>query len=419
MGDNSKLKVATRGRGAVAEGAPADRNVQFRADAPQRPFEDSLSIAYLGPTKNSEQCENFVTLMRFAGKRVCVFESSVYGSSYDPPRRLSREPLASLWRKGTRVYSQRFGTTSKSYLDRLGGFLEEEGVNCIVAFWGTGPLADIIAIKKARPEIRILLNLLCHPLGLSPMAIAAQNYLLRNCSSYCDGLIVSSTAMCSYVRDKILGQRSVPILIWPPYLSQRFFPIQKDVSSQESPHAPNVLFLGRVDWDNPTAQTSDNVASALQRLADLKVHVYHARVDSAAIPDQEYAHSFDYLPLKDLGPYATQFDASLVMYNLNQCKRPERFQVTVPDRLVASVAAGLPVALPSRGYDACREYLQEYGALISFESCDDLSLQLKDRSRLASLRRLAQERSQLYRGEEHIATLIDFLERGWTRKQLD
>ena len=83
--------------------------------------------------------------------------------------------------------------------------------------------------------------------------------------------------------------------------------------------------------------------------------------------------------------------------------------MTVPDRLVASVTAGIPIALPAQGYGASREYLQEYGAVIPFASPAELACHLQDRRAMAHLRTAAQENSHKYVGEDHLGPLAGFL----------
>jgi hypothetical protein len=104
--------------------------------------------------------------------------------------------------------------------------------------------------------------------------------------------------------------------------------------------------------------------------------------------------------------FATQFDASLIVYNLEACRRKDRFKVTVPDRLVAAVAAGIPIAIPEADYDACEEYLANFRAVIPFRSTGELKDQLSDRARMQALKLMAWEDSRLYAGEDHLDPLV-------------
>jgi hypothetical protein len=81
----------------------------------------------------------------------------------------------------------------------------------------------------------------------------------------------------------------------------------------------------------------------------------------------------------------------------------------VPDRLVASVAAGLPIAIPREGYEACKEYLRGYRAVIEFETPAHLASKLSDREEVGRLKNLAWEDRRRYVGEQHLKELIPFL----------
>jgi hypothetical protein len=115
------------------------------------------------------------------------------------------------------------------------------------------------------------------------------------------------------------------------------------------------------------------------------------------------------MPLREATTFASQFDASLIVYNLEACKCRDRFEITVPDRLVASVAAGIPVAMPKHGYGACKEYLAGYRALIEFESPSELADKLKDRALIAQAKQQAIEDGPDYAAERHCDRLLDFV----------
>jgi len=100
--------------------------------------------------------------------------------------------------------------------------------------------------------------------------------------------------------------------------------------------------------------------------------------------------------LNELKNYITQFDASLIEYNITECSADERFNITIPDRLITSVTSGVPVAIPRCGYTASKEYVKKYKALIEFDSPRELLWVLNNRVRVRELRTNAQINSKLY-----------------------
>jgi hypothetical protein len=307
------------------------------------------------------------------------------------------------------LFSQVFGTYSRAYVEDVVAVLDKERVTHVVAFYGTGPIADIVAIKKARPKIKVVLNMLCHPQALSPAAIAWENWIVGRGVRYCDGLIYPSHSMETYCQRYILGKGGVPGLVWPPRLVRRFH-AQNRLPACDN--VPNLLFMGRVDWNSRGALESDNVGEFLKEMLARGVHVYHAYTPESDFRRQfpQHQHTFDYLPLERVTEYATQFDASLVMNNLGPRRRSDRFENTVPDRLVATVSAGVPVAIPSDGYIACKEYLKDYPAVLTFQSAGDLADQLRDRRRVGALREVAAVGGCQYEGERHVGRLLEFLQ---------
>jgi hypothetical protein len=105
------------------------------------------------------------------------------------------------------------------------------------------------------------------------------------------------------------------------------------------------------------------------------------------------------------------YDASLIAYNTAAAKCDERFRFTVFDRLLTSVTAGVPIAIPKQGYPASKSYLREGGyPMIEFDSPRDLHEALSDRARVNELRDQAWAARQNYAAERHGPALRNFLE---------
>lgn len=366
------------------------------------PPDDFLRMGYLGP--RIDHCDNIVGLFDAAGSRLPVLvDSASWGVADQVPRALAWTPTAAVWRKAARLHSQLCGTHHAGYVQSLLEQIDREKPDCLLAYWGTWVLGDILAVKRHRPGVKVILNVLCHPFGLSRAKVAVQNWQFRRSAGCLDGIIASSQVMKSYLEREVLRGRDVPLLVWPPYYSERFFPATRLPACEA---VPNVLFLGRMDWRR--SQPSDNVCPFIQQLLDHGIHVHHHDAPESSTP-HPHRHLFRYMPLAQAEVYATQCDASLILYNLDACGRSDRFDVTVPDRLVASVAAGIPVAIPAHGYAACKEYLRDYGAVIEFTSAAGLARQLSDRPAMEQLRTLARVNSRKYIGERRLEPLLEFV----------
>ncbi len=363
---------------------------------------NDLGLAYLGDP-GSHHCENFLRLMKSAGQSVHTLQDSLSSAASSSRPGKSISSFAHGWKQITRLRSQLFGTGDREYIHRLVQEVDANQVRTVVAFWGTHVIADIVALHRRRPHVRIVLNVLCHPTAIVARKVAVQNWFFRRQVSHCDGLILSSRVMKTYIERHVLAGRTMPCLIWPPYLSEHFHNHHRPAALLDR---ANLLFLGRMDWKR--AQATDNVTGLLVDLMNHGVNVHYHRAQESDI-DHPNGHAFDYMSLEQAVAYASQFDASLIVYCVNDRTAEDRFRVTVPDRLVASVAAGVPIAIPSVGYDACREYLKNYRGVVEFSSPADLASQLNDRATVDRLRRFASEDSRAFAGEAHAATLASFL----------
>jgi hypothetical protein len=303
----------------------------------------------------------------------------------------------------SRLRAQIFGTDDEQYLEYALRLIDEAGITCVLAFWGTRPLPDIRALKRRRPHLRFALTVLCHPLGLSRGKVFLQNLMFNHTVRDLDGLVVSSTVLDRYLKEKLPNSRGIPTLVHSPCWADEY---SRHVPLEAAAERPNVIFIGRMDWR--AGQSTDNVTGLLRDLMRNGIDVHFSNTPESKIQD-EHACPFDALGMKELADFAARFDASLILYDLASAQTTDRFEVTIPDRLITSVAAGIPIALPSETYAACREYLKAYGAVLEFRSMEHLAEQLRDRKRINELRRLAWERSRLYRAEQHLPALLTFL----------
>lgn len=356
-------------------------------------FLENITLGYLG-ISYAQQYGSMSSLFRSVNKDLHLYEGSWLNALGHQAQTGSVRAL----------YYKLCGVQDKEYRQRLGEYYREHEVNCILAYWGTNPVADAISIKKYRPETTIILNILCHPIGLTSLRIRLQNLMLQRSLKYFDGLVYPSDVMRQYFAEYLPASVEMPSLVLPPLLPGFSGSGEKIV---QCGHTPNILFLGRMDWWD--GQATDNVSQYIEALMASGIHVYHSD-KTGQLPRHDYRHTFHPMTVHDLRLFASQFDASLVIYNLAACKRDDRFRNTIPDRLIASVAFGIPVAIPRRGYDACREFLKDYGAVIEFDTPEELKTVLSNREKIRRLKDLAGVNSRKYALENHAGRLFRFIE---------
>lgn len=293
------------------------------------------------------------------------------------------------------------GTRDRAYMRYILDAIDASGADLAVFYWGTMPLADIIAIRHARPALKVMLMLLCFPLALAPAAITRQCLALRRCLGHIDALICPTADMACYLEQRVMRGRRPHVGVvapcWPEAVRPQVRPAWEHT-------APNVIYVGRTDLSGGTIHGADDTRALMREVLDAGTRLHHAYS-----PETDDGHPgrvlFKPLSNRELMASMASFDASLVAYNLDACRRTDRFELTVPDRLISSVLAGTPVALPAVGYSAAKRYLQGHGALLTFASGQDLHGQLSDRARMATLKDIAWERRGAYVAERQAPAL--------------
>ena len=297
------------------------------------------------------------------------------------------------------------GTRSKDYLDHALSIIDENSIDTVIGYWGSIPFPDLIALKKKRPHLKMVTFLLCFPLSLNSLGIRKQLFGLGNVGRYLTGIIYPSSAMASYVARKVGLSKNVKSVIVPPAWSEEFL---EDITTDASLENPNLVFLGRTDLSGVTIHPADDIRSIMLNLMDAGIHLNHA-FSPETKDNHRHRHLFEPRPVRPLIHFASRFDASLIVYNLAHCGDTSRFENTVPDRLLSSVAAGLPIALPVEGYSGCKEYLKDYGATFTFRSPEHLKSLLSDTDRVRELKGVAVSNRHHYTAQKVGRNLSSFL----------
>jgi hypothetical protein len=304
-----------------------------------------------------------------------------------------------------RLKDQFAGTSDIDYTSQLVKALDANPHNMVLAYWGTIPLPDLALIKRLRPQVKTVLMMLCYPLALTTLGIHRQQYFLRRSACLLDGVLYPSYEMKEYVQARVFKERPVPSLVlppcWPTYY-QAAFP-------QWSPDPfPRLVYVGRTDLAHPTIHPADDIRPIMRDLLDAGIELHHAYSPET---DDGHPKRKPFLPLhlRELIAQMERYDASLICYNTDACSRDDRFSLTVFDRLLTSVAAGIPIAIPAQGYAAAKSYLKQYPAVLEFRSPADLAEKLAVRSDIERFHRAAWDARRHYTAKSQAGQLERFL----------
>lgn len=308
-----------------------------------------------------------------------------------------------------RGFDQLTYTRHPHILDHALHHIDEQGTDVLIAYWGTTPLPDIAAIKRHRPHVKIMLMVLCYPLSFDQMGATRQHWQIRRTVRHLDGLIYPNTVMQQYFQDKVLKSRGEHLqnVVLKPCWPQSFQPVQRPEPASDK---PNLIFVGRTDLSHHTVHVADDLRATMSEILDRRIHLHHVKSPETSDGDP-YRHPFDPMVQQVLIQRMAAHDASLIKYNEAACRCTDRLNLTVPDRLITSVAAGVPIAVQNTGYAGALEYLEEHPGVIRFSSIADLQRQLFDRGRIDALRDAAWQARELYTAEAQAPVLLAHLEK--------
>lgn len=298
-----------------------------------------------------------------------------------------------------------FGTRSADYLELVSQALQANQSSVVVAYWGTEPLADLMALRRVRPDLKLLLMVLCFPVALNIAGIRRQNWMMRRTADLLDGLLFPNEAMRDHFIAEGLMPRQRANMVLPPCWAGA---LQAQGSQPAGLSEPNMIFIGRTDLSSSTVHKADDLRSLMRECLDAGILLYHGQSR-----ETEDGHPFrrPFAPVcqSQLIENMACHDVSLIAYNLAACDNDARFDLTVPDRLLSSVAAGVPIAVPRSGYTGLKQYLAGHEALIEFDSPPGLMRVLRDRAHVEVLRKAAWDARPRFAAERHGAALRDFL----------
>jgi hypothetical protein len=358
---------------------------------------DSLSVTLLGP--DIDQKKSLEAMLTGRVSKLTWLPDSITMQG-DQPMTLAQRVRRSL--------DQLTSTHDKTFVERACRHLEENSTDIVIGYWGTMPLADLAAIKRLKPNVKTVLLLLCFPLALDNVGVKRQYWKMRHAARSLDAIVFSSKAMQAYFHDDVLGKRGKNIaeVILKPCWPRSYQCAARQ--GRELLDRPNLIFVGRTDLSSRTIHAADNLQSLMAEILENKIELHHARSPETT-DGHPYRRPFDALDQGELIAKMAEHDASLIVYNAAACQRTERLEFTVPDRLLTSVAAGVPIAIPSVGYTGPKQYLADYPAVLQYDSVPHLKQQLADRERMQVLHQAAWKARDLYTAEAQGHILAQFL----------
>lgn len=314
---------------------------------------------------------------------------------------------APTWRdRVNRALDQLSRTRNPEYLAHLVQQVDALQPDVVIAYWGTNPLPDVAALRRLRPRVKLVLMVLCYPQALTDAGVFRQHWMMRRAAKHLDGLMFPNQEMADYFSSTVLPGKMPTFAVIPPCWPASF---QSDVQAAPVSDRANLIFIGRTDLSHHTVHVADDLRPLMRSVVEAGIELHH-RQSTETDDGHPLRKPFQPMGQSELIRKVSGHDACLIAYNTAACARDERFRFTVPDRLITTVAAGVPIAIPSEGYEGSKSYLENYPAVIEFESPQALARQLADRPKMAVLRAAAWQARERYCAEAQGPLLQTFLE---------
>lgn len=352
----------------------------------------NISVATLGPSIDHQ-------------KSLLAMLSNGVGSVTTLPDSHSFYKIDSAPSRFKKIIGKVWKPDNKAYLEMICQKLDDSSTDVIIGYWGTNPISDLFSIKKLRPHIKVVLMVLCHPMSLNNLGIRRQNFMMQRATASLDGIIYPSINMAEYFNKTIYKKKMPCVAIIPPCWPEAF---QAKKNARELKDESNIVFIGRTDLSGKTVHLADDVRPLMNSILAQGIDLYHGE-SKETNDNNPHRKAFKPMEQKALIETMSYYDASLLAYNTEACKNDLRFHLTVPDRLITSVSAGIPIAIPSEGYGGAKSYLKNYPAIFEFDSACHLKSMLADRSHVRELKNIAWETRERYTAEKQGDKLNSFI----------
>ncbi|MCH8170717.1 MAG: AMP-binding protein [Bacteroidetes bacterium] len=196
-------------------------------------------------------------------------------------------------------------------------------------------------------------------------------FLWGKVSQGLDGLILPTDQMKSFLFTKFPHAVDIPNIVFPIGLCDEYYCKNRLTLLSNKDNEHHIVFAGQFH----PSYSINSVISQLEGIATHGIHVYFAnyhKIKHSSVCIHTFEpYNANGLLKGDLSTHMSQFDACLVLYNIQY--KSSRFQHSIPNRFFIALAAGIPIILKSGQLDACEKIVKEYEIGIIFSNPEDIA----------------------------------------------
>jgi len=310
-------------------------------------------------------------------------------------------------KKFTLEYLRSMGVISedRNLATHLRSIIQMTKPHFAVVHYGSIAIHYARMLKRTAPRLPVIdiLNLLPSAISLWDRnrflkwgKLEKSNY--RHWLERLEGVVCASREMLDFAIEEF-GVDERRTIILPDYLPASFQGRKEQVAEMSREDGnPHVIFLGAPErWGGAI----DMIDEQFKELVKERIHVHSATL-SEQIVSTSFGHRYPLFSNETvssgrLAEFASQFDATLVTYNVNQ--REERFRSTYPTRFFMALTVGIPIAVREGILDACERFVTEHEIGFVYTDASDLREKLLNRTKIAEYRRNTREKKRTMTAE--------------------
>ena len=294
------------------------------------------------------------------------------------------------------------GFHDKDFVDVFKEIESKYEIDVVVGTWGYPVLEAMLLAQKIFNTKKFVHNILTIPdlpvidQGLKgvywKIFIGIYNYFLhysyKKMLARCDLRIHASEAMLKFTSNKYSIESHGLDIVQIERFNFRYFPTKRLAKISQFDSQPHIVHIGATNF--LTGSPIDNVGVALKKLSENKINVHLSVAPNSKKfnADNKYLHYFNIFDSnsdpKIFSEFLTQFDAIIIIYNVNQVY--DRFVCSLPTRFLFALVVGVPVVVPAGLFPACESYISHHGIGFSYNNEAELFEILMNKKTMQSYR---------------------------------
>ena len=282
----------------------------------------------------------------------------------------------------------RLSSTNREIRKRIRKIFRDNWFDVIYCVWGSGVVPEIEMIQEENLKIPIIHELLTYPYNTAWWKVVWENYFYGRVVKNINGRIHCSHNMYKYMDNHfdLKGGKDVVLMTYfsKDYFWSKRLPLLSDTDSE-----PHIIFIGRTDFSRN--RPLDDVRNQIFEISKEKIHIHLAETN-ANMKHSNYIHTFPRFESKkmidgSLANFMTQFDACIVLYNIN--RECDRFRNSLPSRFLFALTAGIPIIMREVYFKSCEEIINRYKIGFSYKNIYELRAMLANKKLMDKYRQNA------------------------------